>query len=171
MSESLENLAKRIQRFEDLEAIKRIIVLYGKGSDDHHNLEVMGPLFADDGVLDVGSGYGQYKGRKAIEAFLSGPGEKIILWSIHYMVSPVIDIAEDGKTAKGFWYLWEIAKMNNPKKGEEEAVWIAGMYQAEFAKEADGQWKFKYVKLNMEVMSPYSEGWAKRPFHDFGIPE
>lgn len=104
--ESLANLAGRIQRVEDLEAIKRLITLYGKGSDDHHNIEIMGPLFADDAVLDVGSGYGQYKGRKAIEEFLSGPGEKIILWSIHYMISPIIDFAEDGRTAKGFWYLW-----------------------------------------------------------------
>jgi hypothetical protein len=169
--ESLEHLVKRVQRLEDLEAIKRLITFYGRGSDDHHNIAVMGPLFADDAVLDVGSGYGQYQGRKAIEAFLSGPGEKIILWSIHYMISPTIDIAEDGRTAKGFWYLWEVAKMRNPRKDGEEAVWIGGSYDGEFVKLDDGQWKFKYVKLNMEIMSPYSEGWAKKPFHDFGVPE
>lgn len=61
--------------------------------------------------------------------------------------------------------------MMNPKAGEEEAVWIGGTYDAEFVKQDDGEWKFKYVKLNMEIMSPYSQGWAKMPFHDFGIPE
>jgi hypothetical protein len=61
--------------------------------------------------------------------------------------------------------------MRNPRKDGEEAVWIGGSYDGEFVKLDDGQWKFKYVKLNMEIMSPYSEGWAKKPFHDFGVPE
>lgn len=169
-NDRLESLERRIERLEDIEAIKRLMVLYAKGSDDHHNLDVMVPLFAEDGVLDVSSGYGRYQGHEAIGRFLSGPGEEIIRWSLHYMVSPLIEVGEDGRTARGFWYLWEIAKMRNPNTGQEEAVWIAGTYDVDLVKQGDGQWKFKYVKLNMQIMSPYSEGWAKKPWHDFGRP-
>ncbi|MBI3951655.1 MAG: nuclear transport factor 2 family protein [Acidobacteria bacterium] len=167
---SLEDLAKRVRRLEDIEAIKQIIIIYGKGSDDHHNVDVMLPLFTEDGVLDVGSGYGRYEGREALREFLTGPAEEIIRWSIHYMLSPVIEVAEDGRTAHAFWYLWEVANMEDPRTKELEAMWIGGTYDSDLVKEADGQWRFKEIRLKMEFMSPYSEGWVKSPFHDFGLP-
>lgn len=166
----LKTIEARLQRLEDVEAIKEIWIRYSQASDNAHNLDVMLPLFAKDAIFDIGSGYGTYRGHDEIGKFLGGPANKIIPWSLHYMVSPLIEVAEDGKTARGFWYLWEIAKMVDPVTGQEEAVWIGGTYNNEFIKE-NGEWKLQIVRLKMELMSPYSEGWVKKPWHDFGRPQ
>lgn|SRR5215510_8175750 len=167
---SLESLAARVQRLEDIEAITHLLTIYAQGSDAQNDPDIMVPLFTEDAIFDVGSGYGTYVGHAAIRKFLEGAPE-IIRWSLHYMISPQIDVAEDGRIASVFCYLWEIANMDNPKTGELEPMWIGGTYQNTAVKLPDGKWKFSHVRLRMEIMSPYTEGWVKRPFHDFGIPQ
>jgi len=44
-------------------------------------------------------------------------------------------------------------------------MWIGGTYDTTLAKEK-GQWKFKQVNLKIKLLSPYSEGWAKKPVRD-----
>jgi hypothetical protein len=119
----------------------------------------MVPLFTEDGVFDVGSGYGTYVGHKTIRKFLEGAPD-IIKWSLHYMISPHIEIAEDGRTAKAFCYLWELASMQN-RKGELEPVLIGGTYHNDAVKLSSGEWKFSHVRLRMEIMSPFYQGWVK----------
>ncbi len=164
---TLESLAKRIQRFEDIEAIKYLLIRYAQGSDKKNDPDIMVPLFTEDGVFDVGSGYGTFVGHEVIRKFLEG-APNIINWSLHYMISPLIEVAEDGQSADVFCYLWEIANMPNGK-GELEPVLIGGTYQNDAVKLPNGEWRFKVVRLRMEIMSPYYEGWVKKPFHDFAI--
>lgn len=166
---SLESLAARIQRHEDIEAIKYLLIRYAQGSDRQNDPDIMVPLFTEDAVFDIGSGYGTYVGHKTIRKFLEG-APNIIKWSLHYMISPLIEVADDGQTAKVFCYLWEIANMPN-SKGELEPVLIGGTYQNDAFKLPNGEWRFSVVRLRMEIMSPYYEGWVKKPFHDFGIPK
>src|SRR6266487_1095676 len=119
---SLENLAERIQRLEDIKAIKHLITRYAKASDKNNDPELMLPLFTEDGALDVGSGYGRFQGHEVLrEFFLQTP--KIISWSLHYNISPLIEIAQDGGTAQAFWYLWDLANMPD-QTGEQVPVWI-----------------------------------------------
>jgi hypothetical protein len=165
----LRELEARIRRLEDIQAIKNLLVRYARASDKHNDPDLMLPLFTEDGALDVGSDYGRYQGHDTLRAFfLETP--KIISWSLHYMVSPSIEIAEDGRSATAFWYLWELANMPYPKGTGEEAVWIGGTYDSDLVKQDDGSWLFKEIRLKMELMSPYSEGWVKKPWHDFGRP-
>ncbi|HKZ79387.1 MAG TPA: nuclear transport factor 2 family protein [Pyrinomonadaceae bacterium] len=166
---SLESLAARIQRLEDIEAIKYLLIRYAQGSDKHNDPDIMVPLFTEDAVFDIGSGYGTYVGHETIRKFLEG-APNIIKWSLHYMISPLIEVADDGQTAKVFCYLWELANMPN-SKGELEPVLIGGTYNNDAVKLPNGEWKFSVVRLRMEIMSPYYEGWVKKPFHDFGIPK
>ena len=164
---SLESLSRRIQRLEDIEAIKYLLVRYAQGSDKKNDPDIMVPLFTEDGVFDIGTGYGTYVGHDVIRKFLEG-APSIINWSLHYMISPLIQVADDGQTADVFCYLWEIANMPNGK-GELEPVLIGGTYHNDAVKLPNGEWRFKVVRLRMEIMSPYYEGWVKKPFHDFGV--
>lgn len=166
---SLENLAERIQRLEDIKAIEHLITRYAKASDKNNDPELMLPLFTEDGALDVGSGYGRFQGHDTLRKFFAGTSS-IISWSLHYNISPFIEVAQDGKMANAFWYLWELANMPGARAGGEEAVWIGGSYTSDLVKEADGEWRFKEIRLAMEIMSPYSEGWVRKPFHDLGRP-
>src|SRR3990172_2193552 len=140
---SLESLAKRIQRLEDIEAIKYLLVLYAQGSDKKNDPDIMVPLFTEDGVFDIGTGYGTYVGHDVIRKFLEG-APNIIKWSLHYMISPLIEVADDGQTAKVFCYLWELANMPN-SKGELEPVLIGGTYNNDAVKLPNGEWKFSVV--------------------------
>jgi hypothetical protein len=166
---TLEDLADRLQRLEDKGAIEHLLVLYAQGSDKQNDPDIMVPLFTEDGVFEVGSGYGTYIGHPAIRKFLEGAPD-IIKWSLHYMISPHIEIGPDGQTAKVFCYLWEMANMEN-SKGELEPVLIGGTYHNDAVKLPNGEWRFNHVRLRMEIMSPFYEGWVKKPFHDFGVPE
>lgn len=159
-----DDLAARLQRLEDIEAIKWLIVRYAQGADEGNNVDMLLPLFAEDAVWDAGERFGRYEGKAAIREFLLG-SHSFIGWTLHYMVSPAIQIADDGRTARAFWYLWETANMPNSRTREPEALWIGGTYDTTLAKE-NGQWKFKQVNLKIKLLSPYSEGWAKKPVRD-----
>ena len=168
-AEDLERLSERIRRLEDVHEINNLLVRYARASDRHNDPDLMVPLFTEDGALDVGSGYGRFQGHDVLRAFfLETP--KIISFSLHYMISPQIEIGEDGRTATAFWYLWEPATMPDPATGDEMAVWIGGTYDADLVKSEDGRWLFKEIRLDMKFMSPYPEGWVKQPWHDFGRP-
>ena len=164
-----ENLAVRLRRLEDISDIEHLIVRYAQASDTNNDPELMLPLFTKDGALDVGSGYGRFQGHEILRAFFASTSS-IISWSLHYNVSHFAEVSEDGKTANAFWYLWELANMPDAKTGGEEAVWIGGSYTSDLVKEEDGQWRFKEIRLSMEIMSPYSEGWVRKPWHDLGRP-
>lgn len=166
---NLKNLFARIERLEDIRAIKNLITRYAKASDKNNDPDLMLPLFTEDGALDVGSGYGRFQGHDVLRKFFSGTSS-IISWSLHYNVSPFVEVSDDGLTAHAFWYLWELANMPDAKSGEEVPVWIGGSYTSDLVKEVDGQWLFKEIRLKMELMSPYSEGWVKKPWHDLGRP-
>jgi hypothetical protein len=163
-SEARADLAARIQRLEDIEAIREVIVRYAQGADRGNDVEILVPLFTDDAVWDAGERFGRYDGKAAIRDFLAGSAS-FIGWTLHYMVSPSIKIADDGKTAHAFWYLWETANMPHSQTRETEAMWIGGTYDTTLSKE-NGAWKFKNVNLNIRLLSPYTEGWAKKQIRD-----
>ena len=163
------DLETRVQRLEDIEEIKNLFVFYAQGSDDQNDPDVMVPLFTEDGVFEIGKGYGTYVGHAEIRKFLEG-APNIINWSLHYLISPHVVLSDDGKSADVFVYLWELANMRN-KNGELEPMLIGGTYQNEAVKLESGEWKFSKVHLDMEIMSPFYEGWVKKPFHDFGVPD
>ena len=162
--EEKDGLSARIQRLEDIEAIKWLIVQYARGADRNNDVNILMPLFTDDAVWDAGERFGRYEGKEAIRQFLLG-SSSFIGWTLHYMVSPAVKMADDGKTAQAFWYLWETANMPHPQTRETEAMWIGGTYDTMLAKE-NGEWKFKRVNLNIKLLSPYTEGWAKKQVRD-----
>src|SRR5215510_3943915 len=131
---TLKNLATRLQRLEDIEAIKQLISRYAQASDKHNDPDLMLPLFTEDGTLDVGSGYGRYAGHAVLREFFLGT-PKIISWSLHYNISPLIELAADGQNARVFWYLWELANMPDARKVEEIPVWIGGTYDSDVVKQ------------------------------------
>ena len=161
----VQQLAARVQRLEDIEAIKRVIVRYAQGADRGNDTDIMIPLFTDDAVWDGGERFGVYQGTEAIRQFLSESGS-FIGWTLHYMISPAIEVDVHSKTAKAFWYLWETATMPNTDTGEDDAFWIGGTYDSELIKQPDGAWKFAQIVLTLKLLSAYAEGWAKKRMPD-----
>ena len=90
----LEKLEAKLDRLQDVEAIQRLIVTYARGCDRGNDPEIIGPCFAEDGTWEC-KGFGKYHGREKLAKGLHGIAGEKIWWSLHYMISPLIDIALD----------------------------------------------------------------------------
>ena len=158
----LRHLAHRLARLEEIDAICALKTQYGRYCDPVHDIDGMMGLFTKDAVFDIGEEYGTYNGHDEIRAFLEG-ADDIVPWAIHYIVAPQIELSEDGQSAQGTWYLWQLATMPSPRGDGREPVWIAGIYRDDLVK-VDGEWRFSKVALRMQIMSPYADGWVKTPW-------
>ena len=154
------DLRRRIQRLADIEAIKQLMHRYARACDDEYKLDGLMALFTDDIVMEFGEAVGDFYGWEATETFWAS-APTINLRPLHYMMSPIITVAEDGLSARGDILLWEETQQYHPVSGELEAVWCAGRYDNEFRK-IDGAWKISRIALEFEVLCSYEEGWGKQ---------
>ncbi len=151
---SIDGLAARVRRLEDIEAIRRVMGEYTIAADDRHgftvDVERTMRLFAQDGVWEGGVRYGRHEGWYAIRDYLL-QGRAGIDWSLHHLFNPNIEIAADGQSALGRWYLIEMARMLNAETGNPEMVWLGGVYDADFIRE-DSAWKIKRLKFDCQTI-------------------
>lgn len=150
------DLALRLARLEDIEAIRALVARYALGADRNNDPDILGPLFAADAEWAC-EGFGHYRGRAEIASELARIGREGIHWSLHYMVSPLIEPDPDGCHARCHWYLWELARM-----ADGEANWIGGWYESRLRKGRKG-WRFTHVKLHLKLISPHADGWKTLP--------
>jgi CDGSH-type Zn-finger protein len=158
----LERIDGRLERLEDLEAIRRLIVDYARGADHGNDPAMLTPLFTEDAVWEA-KGFGRWEGRDKAIGFLKAIAGEKVWWSLHFMISPKIDLAPDGKSAKLIWYLWEPATMPDEETKVPEPHWITGVYDAEVVKTERG-WLFKRITSGMNMISPAKDGWVKMRF-------
>jgi ketosteroid isomerase-like protein len=154
------DLESRLASLEAIEAIRVLKARYADVCDTGYDPERMRPFFTDDAVWDGGPRFGRHEGIEAICGFFAGVSSQIT-WALHYMVAPIVEVADDGETASASWYLLEpctIATDEGPR-----AMLITGRYADRYRREPDG-WKFTEVVLDCQTISPLDEGWAVRPF-------
>lgn len=163
-----------IRRLAQLEAdceIRRIVGLYALGADRRNDPDIMADLFTEDAVWEA-VGFGQFEGRQNIAQGLSEIAQNQVVWSLHYMVSPIIDLDESATSARCRWYLWELSTLKNDR-GAEEDSWLGGWYDSQVRND-DGVWRFSNVLLDMRLASPVPAPWqGKKPFdahNNFGKP-
>ena len=149
---SEQDLKERVQRLEDIEAVKQLKYRYCMACDDDYDSERLAPLFTRDAVWDGGA-MGRFEGREAIRAFFAS-ASKLVPFAIHQVTNPMIEI--DGDRARGQWYLWEpiIFAQGN------QALWMAGRYDDQYRREGD-LWQFETMTVDLRMLSPYEEGFAK----------
>lgn len=151
MTRDLEQQVARLTATED---IRNVIARYAKAGDDQNNPDEMRKLLAKDAVWEA-KGFGKFEGRDLIAEKLAAIGREMIVWSLHFPVSPIIDIAEDLTTAHAFWWLWELTTMRGDE-GAEESNWLAATYECDFVCAADG-WKIKHLVLEVKKVVPYQD--------------
>lgn len=146
------DLERRIHRLEDLEAIRALKHRYCTYCDDGYDAARLAPLFAEDAIWDGGV-LGRFVGREAIRAFFVQCA-KLVPFAIHQVTNPVLEI--DGDRASGRWYLWEPIVFASGNRG----LWMAARYDDRYRRER-GEWLFESVKIDLRMLSPYEEGFAK----------
>jgi len=79
---------------------------------------------------------------------------------LHMLMTPVIEVSKDGKTARGMWHSFGCNTIK--EENRLSAMWQAGKYDITFVKE-DGKWKYRVFKWYVIFRTPFDEGWVKRP--------
>lgn len=71
---------------------------------------------------------------------------------LHTLTTPIIEVADDGESAKGVWYTPGV--ILSPADGlRPTGTWIWERYGVDFIKE-DGKWVLLNVQVNTDFMSP-----------------
>lgn len=164
----LTGLESEIRLLEDTKAIKRLQRAYGYYLDKKLSGE-LGKLFADHPETSVEyAGGGVYIGKERIGEYLRrlvGEGlEEGQLYN-HIIMQGVVNVAADGRTAKGRWR----ALIQTGEHGES-ADWLEGPYENDYIKE-DGVWKFHRIRWFQTLTAPYDPGWHLAPGPLVGVLE
>jgi len=136
-------LAARLQRLEDVEEIRILLLDYGRLLDSR-DLPGYSRLFAKDGEW-VG-GFGSAKGPEAILAFMqknlgTGPNRNN---SFHILSNFKIEVKGDTATA---WSRWTFI---TPSADGKPVISQAGRYDDILVRE-DGHWKFKRRSASNDI--------------------
>jgi uncharacterized protein (TIGR02246 family) len=145
----------RLRVLEDIEAIKQLKARYATACDDNYNADAIAELFTEDAVWDGGT-LGKAHGREKIRTFFRH-APAFFPFAIHHVMNPMIEV--DGDHAHAQWYLLQPATM---AKGNQ-AVWLAATYHDDYVR-AGGKWLFQHLRVTARFLTPYDEGWAKKPF-------
>ena len=120
-------------------------------------------LFAENGTVEFGLD-GVYRGKERVRQYFyalggggaggSRPGQV----SENFQLMPVIDLAPDGRTAKGTWR----SVILTGQLGTN-AFWGEGPYENEYVAAENGVWKISTLHWYQTLMVPYSGGgWTKQ---------
>ncbi len=149
-------LESRIRRLEALRAIDDLIAELGRAFDAGPSAEALRPLFTDDAEFLIDR-YGHLRGGDAIADGVAGNAEAGFRWTLHYLVSPRVELAVDMQSATVDFYLWEVATASSGK-----AYWIGGRYLANTVL-AEDRWCFARLELKADLISHYPGGWNAKP--------
>lgn len=146
MAEQVD-LETRIQRWEDIEAIKRLKYRYARCLD-YKDWEQMAECFVEDATVNYSDGKFSFQGVKAIIDFLKenlGSHDRI---TFHQNTHPEIEITGP-TTAKGTWAMRDYVI----DKSLNISVSGAAFYYDEYVKRG-GEWKIKstgYTRVFEEI--------------------
>jgi hypothetical protein len=163
-------LLHRITRLEDIQEIHNIMgrraYLHSAG---RHDREIEELWSTRDDVVFEAEDMGAWTKLSSIKnSYVSGnpfPSGTKGLMIEHTLTTPVIEIAEDGQTAKGVWIspgheTFPVAD------GPPKAHWSWGRYAVDFRKE-DGKWKIWHLHVLTTFRTPFGQDWVetatKRP--------
>ena len=141
-----QSLAAKIQRLDDTEEIRTLLLNYGR-TLDAHDFGAYSRLFAKDGEW-IG-GFGSVKSPPAIEAFMAknvgAPGKPA--GTYHLLTNFIIDVHGDTATA---WSRWTYV---TPGPDKKPAMAQGGRYEDSLIRE-NGQWKFRRREVFRDIPPP-----------------
>lgn len=150
-------IEREVARLVAVEAIARLKADYARLVDGRESPREIAAMFTEDGVWDGQERFGVVRGRDELFRYFDEVRAHVT-WPWHNMVAPSIEVADDLATATAHWYLWM------PCTIDGRALWLAGRYEDDLVREADGQWRFRRMLLHVEALTPYERGWAAERF-------
>lgn len=171
---TVTELTGRLGRVEDAAQIRALQYKYSYYMDKFMFDEIV-ELFTDDAELRFMGGI--FRGKAGAKRLygggsgLKGPVDGLLY--DHHQIQDIIDVAPDGKTAKGRFRCFLLAAAHESKKDKPpqmpQQFWDSGVYENEFRKE-DGVWKISLFNYNLIWQAHYQTGPAHTPGHPLTAP-
>ncbi|GAA4865014.1 nuclear transport factor 2 family protein [Pseudonocardia benzenivorans] len=147
----MTTLEQRLQRLEDLEAIRALDAEYCRVLDDGEWAALV-DLFTSDGEF---IGLSRARGHEELLAFFSGLAEGGLTAFWHHVTNLEIDL--DGDTASVRSFLWQPCVLH----GVPHVA--AGRYRDTVTR-AGGRWRYRTKQVLFHYFAPLSEGWGDGVF-------
>ena len=159
----MNDFEQRLQRQEDLEAIRRLKHYHychcvdRAVAGDPRAIEETVDRFTDDIVADF-TGFPLAEGKAAVTAFYAQGVPSILSYSQHHVFNEVIDI--DGDHATGLWYVHCPVNFTDASPvGKVAPGLVMGRYEEEYVRR-DGVWKWRKIVALLDVVAPGDTPWA-----------
>ena len=138
-SENEPTLTLNNGKYVGYEAVKSFFVDYNEAQTKWAN-QVMRDLFPEE------------LGGKSDEEIWAVGSNTVLTFT-----TPIVEIAFDGKTAKGLWYIF--GETTEVYSEGPKAAWNFGRCAVDFIKE-DGQWKIWHMTVFTDIESPVKQNWG-----------
>lgn len=139
---------ERLDRLESEREIHALVHRYAELCDAAYDPDGLAALFTEDATWssrtrDGSVDFGRYEGRKAIRTFFAGASKDLGPMTLHYLLAPRIELAEDLLSATGVCYLLAVLDQrpaaSPPGSAERERVLLGGVYSHKFRR-VGGRW-------------------------------
>jgi len=154
IEKALAEVDHRLGLLEDFQQLENLQMRYGYYLATLE-WDRLANLFAADGNIEIAL-RGAYVGRASIRRSLNLYGEPGVHEGNlhnHMQFQPVIDVADDGKTARVRARAFSM--MGNYGKA---GMWMGGIYENQFVK-VNGVWQFHHDQVYNTYFIPYDQGW------------
>jgi len=165
LESKIAELEDRIARQEDIEEVRNLMGKYevwhvpNKVTDTWQLFAMKTPDVSAE-IAD----WGVYVGPEKIKRFYNEVHRVPYKGTMHehYLTTYVIQVAKDGKTAKGVFFSPGHESWKN-KKDERFATWVWGKYGVDFIKE-EGVWKIWHLHWYTSMRSDFYKSWQEPCF-------
>lgn len=147
----IQNLMGRYEYLHTVNNHKAIVELYSEKAPD---------VFVNIGVRGHWVGKGKEAARRAWGTFIDMDPNTPGNMPIHPITTPVIEVAKDGKTARGVWIGTGFVASKDAQTGEPKCSWEWDKYGVDFIKE-DGKWKFWHFHVYRVFSIGWDDKWAE----------
>ena len=161
LSDAARALEQRVSLLEDAAVIENLHAMYGYYLATLE-WDSLTDLWAPEGTIEIAL-RGVYVGKPAVRRNLNLYGQQGLDDGVlhnHMQYQPVIDVANDGQTAK--MRSRAFSMMGNFGKS---GTWMGGIYENTYVKR-DGIWRIQSDHVVNTYFAPYELGWKDLPARD-----
>ena len=151
---TLADLARRLQRLEDIEAIRTLRNTYHRAINDSRFDEIA-PLFTEDGIVDFAY-MADFKGRAAIAAGFAKLGRRRNFLIKQFIHGHMVDV--DGDRGTGISYL-------DARYTKGGVAYIVSLRYDDIYARQGGKWLFERMGAEVYFSVPAAVGWAADEKH------
>jgi hypothetical protein len=158
LEKKVKYLEQKVQTLDDIEAIKRLQKAYGFYLERGMYQEIV-DCFSDSPDVILNWLEGQYHGKEGVKTYFTFLCKEFApphLLHQLMQLAGVVDVNEDGVTARGRWY--GFGGLLFPKSLGSQRMLASGIYENEYVKE-DGVWKILSFKWMMPYTIDITSGW------------